>query len=199
MKWGLILFVTSIATAAPVGFEDPALLARVMKGEIVYTTLVDTKLETKAVVKAYFAGVEPSEYYALTFDYGGYPKIFDEVKHGKLVKADYAAGTYDYQLEVETKVGLITMQDTALGRHTAKPAADPAQESLLHNQLLNFEEYVKSGLQNVRLIPYQGGILVEDTVHFQMKKSDMQTQMAKKKLVEFFSSYTRKIRDVLQD
>lgn len=188
----------SLSMAVPAGFEDPALYEKVMGGQIVRTSLIDTKIETKMVIRAYFDKVSTDAFFNLVTNYPKYPSLFEEVTAGRLKSTENEKSILNYELDLDVQVGLMHFNETAVCRHEWKPGADQQSESVLQNRLNNFQEYVQFTTQSTRVIPWENGILIEDTVHLKLKKADMAGNMAKKKLVEFLGKYLVALKAELQ-
>ncbi len=199
---GLILSVATSLTFAmsepPEGFKDPKVLAGVMAGELITTTEIEAPYEGQKVVRSFFKKVSKDMYLALLVDYPKYPDIFPEVLEGKVLSVNPAKTEYDYWLKVLVKVGMMSQNVFPEGRHTINRGADLVSEATAMNVLNNYKENISIADQKIRLIPWEGGILVEDRVHVKAAKQDAMAKIAKQKFMEFFGSYTEKFRKELQ-
>lgn len=192
--------VTAMAAPAdpPIGFEDPALLGTVMDGKIVLQDKVDSKVEFRTVAKAFFNKVSPDSYVALAVNHPKYKDLFSEVKKGETTKISDDKSTYDYKLHLRISVGPFSQDVYPEGRQVITLATDALAEARIDNEIVNYKDEIKSAIQVTRLIPYQGGILVEDDVHVVLAKPSAQSGMIKKKLKEFFTKYVTAFRKELQ-
>lgn len=182
----------------PVGFEDPALLAKVMEGKIVMEDKVDTKVEFRTVAKAFFNRTAPEAYAALATNHPKYADLFTEVKKGETLKVSTDKTEFDYKLHLVFKVGPFSQDVYPEGHQKVTFGADATAEGRIDNEILNYKEEIKSATQVTRLIPYENGILVEDDVHVVLVKPSSQSGMIKKKLKEFFGQYVSTFRKELQ-
>jgi len=181
----------------PAGFEDPALLESVMNGKIVFEDKLDTKVEFRTVGKAFFAKASPEAYAQLASNFEKYPQLFTEVKEGKTLTTSDDKLDRTYSLNLEVKVGFITQQVLAEGHQTLVPALDAISEYRILNEITNLKDQLKSATQVTRLIPHEGGFLVEDDVHVVLTKPSATSGMVKKKLKEFFGRYIATFRKEL--
>lgn len=182
----------------PAGFEDPALLAKVMGGEIVVKDLVDTKTEFRTVAKAYFNRVTPEAYWQLSSNFVHYPKMFSEVKEGKALEVSVDKLAVDWWLHLKIKVGFISQDFYPEGSQEFLPGLHATSEARVANRITNLQEYLKSGKQTTRLIPFDNGILVEDDIHAVLQDGVTGSALVKKELRKFFLKYISTFRKELQ-
>ncbi len=195
----LVLFATRILLAdAPAGFEDPALLAKVMQGKIVIEDKVSTSTEFVSVGKAFFKQTSPVVYSQLAVNYPLYPKMFEEIKEGQLLNSNAEKTEFDFKLHMEVSVGPFAYDVYPEGKHLLQLPQDAISEGKVVMKVTNYTEYLKRADQTTRLIPYEGGILVEDTVHVVLQKASSQGNIVKKKLKEFYNKYIDGMRKELK-
>lgn len=180
------------------GFEDPILLSKVMSGKIVIQRLIDTDRESKLISRAYFNRVSPDAYQDLTVSYQKYPDLFEEVHSGKQTSADLANQIFTYWLDVFAKVGFLGKHVYPEGKHILVRSKGANAEARVRHTLTNYQDLLDVANQEIRLIPYENGFLVEDKVHVRARKVTMVTKPAKKKFVQFFMNYTEVLRNELQ-
>jgi hypothetical protein len=199
---GCVFFLSSPSLAtgpqdAPVGFKDPVLLGRVMKGEAVIQEPIGTQTEFQTVVRLYFNRVSPEAYAILATNHRVYPTMFDEVKEGRTTKANVGLTEFDYWLDLLVGTGILEDHVYPEGHQTFTPAADTKSEALIVNHLTNYQDTIQSAVQRTRLIPYETGMLVEDDIHILMQDASLSSRIVKKKLHDFFVKYVSALRVAL--
>ena len=188
----------ALADGAPAGFEDPKLLAQVLSGKVVVEDKVSTNVEFVSIGKAFFKGASPEAYSKLAIDYKLYPKMFEEVVEGKAIKNNAEMTELDFMLHMVVSVGPFQQDVYPEGHHNVMYPKDAISEGLIKMKITNYTEYIKDATQSTRLIPYQGGILVEDTVHVLLQNPSAQAGLVKKKLKEFYNKYITNLRKELK-
>lgn len=195
------LFVCALplfAANPPAGFEDAALLKDVMAGKIILKDLVDSNIEFKTVAKAYFYRVTPDHYLGLAVDHPRYSKLFEEVKEGKTTKVSDDKSVFDYWLHLSINVGIFDYDAYPEGRQRLFVADETNPEFRIANEITNYKDQLKFATQNTRLIPWEDGFLVEDTVNAVLVKPSSFSGMIKKELKKFFSKYVTTFRKELK-
>jgi len=191
--FSLPLFAT---IEAPKGFEDPKLLAKVMSGEIVSETLIDTKTEHQTIVRAYFNRVSSDAYIRLATNHHKYPSMFPEVKGvPKSVKIN--ENEFEYTLDVLIQTGPFSFHVYPDFLQVVTPAPDLVSESAIANDVTNYTDVLEFFRQRTRLIPWETGILVEDNLHAKIKKEYIQAAAVKKQILQTFLRYTETLRKEL--
>src|SRR4051812_2168801 len=82
--------VASVGTAepGPTGFEDPVLLGKVMKGDIVVNQVSATKTDLKSVVRFYFNKVSPEAFVVFFTSHKRWIGLIPEIKDAKTLSAN---------------------------------------------------------------------------------------------------------------
>lgn len=196
-----LLILTSITYGAdyPKGFEDPALMEKVMGGDIVVERVLDTNQEGKMIARSYFDGVSSDAYLDLATQYEKYPTIFPMVKKGQTLNVNPEKTVFGYKLDILVVYGVFSKMIYPEMKHTLIRAKGTSDESHLKNELMNYKKDVEFATQSIRLIPFEKGILVEDTIHAKAKQSSPYANAAKKKLIEVFIDNTDKLRNALME
>lgn len=194
----LVLFLGFFALAGePDGFQDPAVLEKVLAGDIVQTQVINTETEFRTVIRSYFHKVSPEAFVALATNHAKFPDLFEEIKEAKTLKVNADATQWDYQLKVTIPVGPFSQTVTPEVHQVLLPAADAASETRMTQKITNYKEMIRYSSQVTRLIPYKGGMLVLDDVHFVLTKDAAQGGVLKKKLQSLFNRYTQTFREEL--
>ena len=191
----LLLTASILFSGAPAGFESPGLIERLRKGETVKETRVDTRKEFHFVHKAYYRNVTPEAFAGLAVNHQRYPELFQEVVSGATLRVDHGAGQYDYRLHVRVDVGLFRQDAHPEGTHVVTKA--PAEWKIA-NRVTNYPHYAEVADQRTRLIPWEGGILIEDEVHVRLKQNNPMSRLIRNKLHSFFSGYLTVFRRELE-
>lgn len=192
-----VLAYLPIANAdVPPGFEKPGLMDKIMKGQIVLDEQINASVEFKDVFRAYFNKVTPDAYAALAVNYPKYPDLIDMIQEAKQTSVNADHTVYTYWLHMDVAIGPFHQQIYPEGRHTLKINANG--ESTILNEITNYQDYIETATETTRLIPYQNGMLVEDTVYAKLRKSNSMAGMVKKQLQKLFSNYISAFRDTLQ-
>src|SRR5688572_27081780 len=84
----LSLFSMAGLGAVGRGFEDPGLLDKVMKGDIVVEQVMSTKTEFKTSVRAFFKKVSPEAYTDLFTAHKKWIGLLSEIKDAKTLSAN---------------------------------------------------------------------------------------------------------------
>jgi hypothetical protein len=93
--------------------------------------------------------------------------------------------------------GIFTFDVYPEGTHKAFPAKDTKSEAKLVNEITNYKDMMKKAVETTRMIPYQTGFLMEDTVEVELVKQSAQGGVIKKKLVDQFKSFLTGFRKEL--
>ena len=191
----VLVYLPVVAKAdAPPGFAD--VMDQVMQGDIVLQETVNTSTEFEDVFRAYFNKVTPDAYAALIVDYPKYPDMFDEIKEAHQISVNADRTVFTYGLKMVVAVGPFHQTITPEGRHTL--TINASGESHVLNEITNYQNYLNYATESTRLIPYQNGMLVEDTVHASLKSSNAAAGFVKKQLQNMFKGYLAAFRDHLQ-
>ncbi len=192
---GLALFFCALSSAAdaPKGFEDPALLEKVMKGEVVKTTVLENKLETKVILRAYSNKTSTDAYMDLAVNHAKYAALFDEIQDAKTVSVDKDRTTYDWWIDRIVGSGFLSFHVYPEGTQILTRAKDATSEATIENRMKNYKDQVVVGVQNTRLIPYENGILIEDTVYVKVVES-AKGEMIKSEIVKQFTRFLEVFR-----
>jgi hypothetical protein len=196
IRWLLIGAIAPSLFAAepPAGF-DAALLKRVMKGEIVLEQKIDTAREMKSVFRAFVPGASPEAYQKVVLNYEKYPSIFSDVLQAQTRNTTPDSASYWIQLQV--RVALFQREIELEGVHAIWYPKDAQSEGALLNTITNQEEYLEFATAYSRLIPWEGGTLIEDTVHLKLQPSVSFGSMLKKQVLQLFRKYIEGFRSVL--
>lgn len=195
---GLALFLSAVSLAdTPKGFEDPAMLEKIMKGTIVKTTVVDTKMESKIVLKAYSNKTSTDAYIDLAINHAKYPALFPEFQDAKTTKVSEDKTEYNYWSDLIIQHGFLSLHVNPEGVQKITRAKETAGEAFVEHTLTNYKDLIEVGSQNTRLVPYDNGILIEDTVYVKVKQSGGQATMIKQKMVEQFTRFIQGFRKEL--
>jgi len=185
------------ADTIPSGFEEPGLMDRVMGGEIVLSETTNTSTEFVDVFRAFFNKTSAKAYADLVTDHAKYVDLFPEMKEAKTTSVNSDRTVFTYWARMVVTVGIFQQTLYPEGRHTVKLARDAAGESTVLNEITNYTEYLKLATESARLIPYQNGMLVEDTVHVKLQKASATTNFVKRHLQKMFANYVSTFRDAL--
>jgi hypothetical protein len=195
---GLLFTFSLFADTPPVGFEDPALLDAVLKGKIVAKDLVNTPTEVHTVIKSYFHKVNGDAYLDLAVDYPKYPELFAEIENAKQIAVNADKTEYDCGIDIKMKVGILEKKAYAELHQILTRVPDALSEDKFTQTITNNKDKVVKALQTTRLIPYEGGILVEDDIHFILTKDGAVGGVLKKYLKNLFDRYTLTFRKELK-
>lgn len=207
MKIQINLFVFLFAVASigafaadpPKGFEDPALLAKVMSGKIVDQVQIDTKTEYKVVLRAYFAKTSPEAYAGIATNHPKYPSMFEEIQSAETTKVNAQRTDFEYKMTVLVQYGPFQLQVHPTGRQVFTPGADPRAEGAVAHNITNYQDVLEIASQGTRLIPYDNGMLVEDSIHVKVRKDYPPAQAAaiktqlKKTFTRFLEVFRREL------
>lgn len=199
IRLGVSLFVfASVAFAdVPKGFEDPVLLDKVMKGNIVTEQVMATKVEFKSVIRAFFKKTSPNAYVDLFTSHKKWIGLVKEIIDAKTTGANAAKTEFTYWLKLKIKYGIFTFNIEPEGKQTIAAAADAISEWKVRNEITNYKDQLKVAEEGIRLIPYQGGILVEDNIHVILEKESSQASTAKKEIEKKWTELIGAFRDEL--
>lgn len=191
----VLVYVPALKAEVPAGFESPGLMARLEKGEIVLDEKISTKTEFLDVFRAYFNKVSPDAYAGLVTTYSKYPDMFDQIEEATLLTTNPDRTIFTYKLKMNVAVGPFHSTIYPEGRHTI--TLNTIGESKVYNEITNYQDHLETATETTRLIPYQGGMLVEDTVHAKLKKANAASGMVKKKLQAMFKGFIKGFRKEL--
>ncbi len=177
-----VLMAVPAFSAPSRGFEDPVLLDKVMKGNIVVEQVMATKTEFKSAVRAFFNKVSPEAYTDLFTSHKQWIGLIPEIKDAKTLSASPDKLTFTYWLKMTIKYAIFTFDLEPEGKQTVTPGKDAISEWTIHNEITNYKDNLTVAEENVRLIPHQGGILVEDNIHVILAKESNQATTAKKEI-----------------
>jgi len=196
---GLMSVLSSWVMAAdfPKGFEKPGLIEKLKAGEVVYEEVKSTQTAYTGIHRAYFYKVSPEAYVAEVTQHKKYPDHFTEILQGETTKIE-KDHSWNYWLEMVVKVGIFSFKVYPELHHVFTPGKDAISEAVLLNELTNYGEHVKTATQTSRLIPYEGGMLIEDTINVEVKTANSQSGTIKKQVKDFFGKYIKVFRKVLK-
>ncbi len=183
---GLFSFVNAWAQDPPPGFQDQKILNNVLAGNIDTQSVVDTNLEQHVFLRAQFKKVSPEAYKDVSTDFEGYGDILEEVQTAATLKVNADKTEYDYSMDVVFQAGPFPFHVYPEGHETWMAPKDVTSEGKILNVITNYKETFKSATESVRLIPYDGGILVEDEVHVLLLKDGVTAAQVKSQLVNEF-------------
>ncbi len=192
----LLIFSATSFAGNPEGFDD-ATLAKALQGETVLETLKDTGDEYHIFQRTYFANVSSDAYIELAVNHPKYVDMFDEVEAAQTLSINNDRTNFKYSLNLKVKVGFATFYMDGEGEQKVTYAPAPDEEALIKNTLVGHQDKVKHLYQNTRMIPYQGGILIEEELHLKMQKASTTNTMIKNYLKGFFSRYVVAFRKEL--
>ena len=187
----------SFADNPPQGFTDPTLLQQVMSGQIVTQTISDTQYEANFIVRSFWDKVTTDRYQDAVVDYPHYPDVFEAVQEGDLVSVNADKTEYDYKLDILEQVGPISEDFYPTGHHSLVRLQKGVAEAHLNNTLTNYKDVLPTATQSIRLIPWQTGMLVEDTINLQANPQATGAALVKQRMEDFFQSYTANFRKAL--
>ncbi len=193
----LVLFsVSAMADVVP-GFEDAAVFKDVMAGKIKVQELAATDTKATFVIRAFFPKTSSDLYVDLVTNHKEYPAMFSEIKDAKTLSANAERTEWTYWMDILITHLIFSQHIYPEGKQVYQRAADAVSEGVLTHTLSNYGEDMKEMVQKTRLIPYQGGILVHDYIHYESKKSSSFSGTIQKKLkeqfVRFMTVYRRKL------
>ena len=186
-----------LAADPPVGFQDPALLAKVMSGKADVFEKVSSSKEFETIVRLFIDRATPEAYAKVATNHAAYPSIFTEVKQGKTLQANSQLTEFDYWLDMLVIYSGFTEHIYPEGHQTVLFGVDVRSETTIDHHLKNYEETIAASSQHTRLIPWETGILVEDDTHIVMVEASMTSAIVKKKLHDFFASYAINLQKAL--
>jgi hypothetical protein len=191
----VVLSVPALAKGR--GFEDPVLLDKVMKGNIVVEQVMATKTEFKSSVRAFFKGVSPEAYTDLFTSHKKWIGLLPEIKDAKTNSASADKTEYTYWMHMKVKYAIFTFDIYPEGKQTIAAGKDAVSEWAIKNEITNYKDDLKLAEENLRLIPHQGGILVEDNIHVILAKESSQATTAKKEIEKKWVALMGAFRDEL--
>lgn len=174
------VFVSSFGFAR--GFEDPVVLDKVMKGNIVVEQVMSTKTEFKTAVRAFFKKTSPDAYVDLFTSHKKWIGMLPEIKDAKTNSVNATMTEFTYWLALKIKYSLFTFDIYPEGKQTVTRGKDALAEWKVLNEITNYKDQLSLAEENLRLIPHQGGILVEDNIHVVLVKASSQATTAKKEI-----------------
>lgn len=177
------------ADPPPKGFDDPKSLEKIMAGEIVKTQVIDTKMETKVILRAFCNKSSTDAFIDVAINHGKYPVMFPEIQDAKTTATNAEKTQYDWWADMLVKQGFISFHVHPEGVQKITRAKDATSEATIENTLKNYADLVEVGQQNTRLIPFENGVLVEDTVYVKVKTTGGQAGLIKTKMVEQFTRF----------
>lgn len=181
----------------PSGFTE-AVLEQVMAGKIVPDVKKDTTNEFHAFHRAFYKGVTVDSYIKLAINHPKYASLFEEVEDARTLEANTALTLLTYAMDLKIKVGFISFFLNGKGRHTVKYPETAEGEGQVHNELLNYKDKVKLLTQNIRLVPYEDGILVEQEIDLEMQPDASSKETIKNYLKNFLTRFMSTFRAELQ-
>jgi hypothetical protein len=164
------------------GFEDPVLLGKVMKGSIEVEQVMATKTEFRNSVRAFFNRVSPDAYADLAMSHKDWIGLMPEIVDAKTTGANAGPTEVTYWLHLKIKYAVFNFDVYPEGKQTVTAGPDAVSEWTIHNEITNYKDDVNLVEEDVRLIPHQGGILVEDNLHVVLAKESPQASLAKKEI-----------------
>ncbi len=161
-----LTFVAQAAhQAPPAGFEDPVLFAKLLKGNVVVEQLPSTKTEFRSVIRAYFNRVSPDAYADLYTSHKKWIGLLAEIKDAKTLSSNNEKTELSYWLKMKIWYTVLSFEIEPVGKQNIVAGKDAISEWTLKNEITNYKDSLTLAEESIRLIPYEGGILVEDNVH----------------------------------
>ena len=171
-----------VSAAAIPGFEDPKVLEKVMKGEIVTEEVTQTKKDFRTVFRLYVPKADTVAWTNVVTDHAKYPSMISQVKSAETTKVNAEKTEYEYKMELLVKVGPFSQKIYPEGRQNVTPAKDAVSEAVVVNTITNYQDMIAKNSETTRLIPYEGGILVHDDINFTLVKENGQSKLIAKEL-----------------
>lgn len=193
-----IFSLSLVADPAPKGFEDPALLEQVLKGKIVTKEIVNTPTEVHTVIKSFFQAVSSDAYLDLAVDYPKYSQMFSEIESAHQLTVNADKTEYDCALNIKMKIGILEKKAYAELHQILTRSRDAISEAKFTQNITNNADKVVKAIQTTRLIPYSGGLLVEDDIHFVLTTEGAKGGVLKRYLKGLFDRYTSTFRTTLK-
>ena len=190
----LAFFSLSVtATELSRDFSDPSTFDAVLNGEIIVEDQLDTGTVFLSVVRAYFFRTHPREYVELITDHPRWPELVKDFREGRTLDSNPEGTLFDWWLSMRVQFGLFHYEFFPTGRQTVK---ERLGETTVHN-LLDGGEMVKIAEQRTRLVPYQGGMLLEDEIRVEIESPSPFASAAKREVKNRLVEMTRGARSVL--
>jgi hypothetical protein len=159
-----------LATAVPPGFEKPGLIDHLLDMQIVPEEVVNTKIEMKVILRSYFKKITASTYIDFVKDHARYSELSTKIEKGYTLAKALPKNEFNYVLDIVYRiVGMKPKTYRPLLHQKIMPATDASGESMVVNTIKNYPADLAFGYLTTRLIPYEGGLLCEDTIHFKGK------------------------------
>lgn len=156
--------VTGLPALASGPDFEPEVLDRVLAGEIVADNLVTSNHEFRQRFRAYFPKGTPEAFVKLVTNHAAFPSWIPEVKKAETTGTDADGLGWRYHAEIFIDMGIVQQTVTPEGYQRLTPPAAPGDDTLLRNQITNYTDQLQSGEERSRLIPYQSGFLLDETI-----------------------------------
>ncbi len=193
-----LISFSAVADTIP-GFEDSALLKEVMDGKIKVQEVSTSDTQGTFVIRAFIPKASPEMYAEVATNHKEYPAMFSEVKDAKTKSVNSDRTEWTYWMDIQIKVFLFSQHIFPEGKQVFERPADAVSEGVLTHTVANYADTLKDMVEKSRLIPYEGGILVHDYVHYELQKPSSFADTIRKKLkeqfVRFMTVYRKKLSD----
>ena len=177
-----VLFTVSARADGARGFEDPVLLGQVMQGKILVEQVLAAKTEFKSTVRAYFNQVSPEAFTDLFTSHKEWVGLIPEIEEAKTLTANAGKTEFTYSMHLKIKYAIFNFDIYPEGKQTVVAGKDALSEWTLYNDITNYKDNFTQAGETVRLIPYQGGILLEDFIHVILATESSHAIAAKKEI-----------------
>lgn len=199
---GLLCLVVSFTQQAfsasiPEGFTE-TVLEQVATGKIVAEVRKDTEDEFHAFHRAYYHKVSPDSFLKLAINHPKYAALFEEVEDARTLESNSDLTELTYAMDLKIKVGFISFFLNGKGRHTVSYPETAEDEGQVFNELLNYKDKVLKLTQNIRLVPYKEGMLVEQELVLKMHPDASSKKTIKDYLKKFLTRYLNTFRTELE-
>ncbi|MCB0404220.1 MAG: hypothetical protein KDD51_05495 [Bdellovibrionales bacterium] len=201
--FGLLCLIVSFAQTAfaasiPEGFTE-SVLEQVAEGKIVADVRKDTENEFHAFHRAYYHKVSADSFLKLAINHPKYAALFDEVEDARTLESNSDLTELTYAMDLKVKVGFISFYLNGKGRHKVRYPENAEDEGQVLNELLNYKDKVTKLTQNIRLVPYKEGMLVEQELVLKMHPDASSKKAIKDYLKNFLMRYLSTFRTELEN
>lgn len=187
----------TFAADIPPGFEAPGLIDRLLAGEIVLEEKVNNKFDYQAYQRAFAPKASAEAYIKIAINHAAYPNYFKEVQSAKTTAQNADLTEIDYWADVIFKSGIFSYHLYPTGKQLITYAKDAVSESKIDNKITNYPDRIKVGQQITRLVPYEGGILIEDFVDVKVEPNQTGATTVKTEVTKHITRFMPAFRKAL--
>lgn len=202
----LVLSFSLLASAGdlPAGFEKAGFIEQLKTGGKAVTEIpINAPTELIQISRAYYVGVKDETYVALVTDHPKYSLMFSDgsprIRNALTLSSNKEKNQFEYALHIEVDGPFGAVYEVnPTGKQIISSSTAPQPEIKIVNDLTNYKAEFSLASQTTRIIPFAGGILVEDRVHIVLKKQTQTSAAMKKQLGILFGRFLETFRKELK-